>query len=897
MVVASYRSERDVEANLLHPLFHDVLGYPEGDLEWAKPVRFQMGREVKTKEADLVVHRDRKPLITVEAKRPTQTVLSALSQADSYAFALSTPYSMITNGHQLILRGYYSFNSKLNIVNDSVDRLRDTGWSELVSLISFANIASSMRDVPNKIEAPSEEKIKDYRRFFRRIHNAIRDRDRLDPGAAFDELSKLLFLKAAEDEWRVRQPSRPVLTAEKIAEWEAIGRGSELVNEWFQGTTADVFPGVFDRPRITLSTDTLKEVLGHLEPFNTTNGDVDVKGRAFEEFLPSQLRGSGLGQYFTPRPIVNFMANMADISIHDVVVDFACGSGGFLIKAFDHMKEGVEQMPDGTLRRLGVTRQDLLEDIKSSQIFGVDAEPRAARTAKMNMLMWGDGKRVVRGNALAEKDMSGTPYDPPDFDESVPGSGCTLILANPPFGSKEKDAAVLRQYQLGSKDQGRTSEKTELLFIEKGLNMLRPEGRMLIVLPQGIFSGRKYTRVRNFIHSRAEIRAIVSLPTHTFVQSGVPTVNTCVVYLQRFTHEKRELYEQKTRGLSPEAARQAIREDEAFDYPIFMATSEYIGYEPSGRPIIEEGEQTDLDLILKDFEGQATLIDEAVDPFELANKYYGEKTTLRRDQTIRGTQRGLKTSFIVPFSQVVDRLDPPFHFFRVSAGDYIESLEPLGVNIDVISERFSPSTDDELDAEYPILSVSSDGKLTTNKHLRGEEFTQSYKRVHTGHIVYNPSRINIGSIGVVTPELDGAYVSPEYIVFQPREWDSQFLVSLLRSPFYRMYIGIVATGSIRDRVLKAELETIRVPMVTSTDQAVLTAESQTVAQGAITALNEVNAEKSRLVGRFHKLVTEAAQEDVRDAKLAKERLAAIAVDPEQLVQGKELEDALQEIVG
>ena len=69
---------------------------------------------------------------------------------------------------------------------------------------------------------------------------------------------------------------------------------------------------------------------------------MDVKGRAFEEFLPSQLRGEGLGQYFTPRPIVNFMADLAEISIHDVVTDFACGSGGFLIKAFEQMQRGVD---------------------------------------------------------------------------------------------------------------------------------------------------------------------------------------------------------------------------------------------------------------------------------------------------------------------------------------------------------------------------------------------------------------------------------------------------------------------------------------------------------------------------------------------------------------------------
>lgn len=891
-----YSSERDVEAKLIQPLFHDVLGYPDEQLQWGRRVDFQMGRERRVKHADLVVNWGGRPVITVEAKRPTETLRSAFSQADSYAFALQTPYSVITNGQELVLRGYYSFNSRINLVEDSVDRLADSKWADLISLISFANIQESLGETPNQVEPPSPERIKDYRRFFRRIHNAIRDRDRLDPGAAFDELSKLLFLRAAEDEWRRKSPSRPVLTPEKIEEWEELDRGGELVNDWFRAAVTKEFPNLFDHdPHVALSTSTLKEVLRLLAPFRTTVGDVDVKGRAFEEFLPSQLRGSGLGQYFTPRPIVDFMANMAEISIHDVVVDFACGSGGFLIKAFEHMKERVEQLPDGTLARLGLTRDELLEDIKAGQIFGVDAEPRAARTAKMNMLMWGDGKRVVRGNALAERDMHGDAYEPGEYAEGEPGSGCTLILANPPFGSKEKDSEVLGRYELGSKLSERKSEKTEILFIEKGLKLLRPEGRMLIVLPQGIFSGRKYTRVRDFIHSRAEIRAIVSLPTHTFVQSGVPTVNTCVVYLQRFTKEKQEMYRERTKGLSDDEVRTLLRTDEAFDYPIFMASAEFIGYEPSGRSIVGPDEATDLDEILTDFRDQATLTPEDVDPFEYAAEYFGEKSSRRRDQTVRGTRRGLKTSFVVHLSETEDRLDPPFHFFRQTAGEYLDTLEPLGDNIEVISDRFTPSSDDELDAEYTIISVSSDGQITPGKHLSGEEFTQPYKRVHSGDIVYNPSRINIGSIGVVPGSLNGAFASPEYVVFRPNEWDSDFLVRLLRSPFYRLYIDIVATGSIRDRVLVSELETIRVPAVTEADQGALISDGRAVDHQADALVAEVREKRAELSERFHDLVIHAQRENLADIAIARERLEAMKSDPDVVVRGEELDEALRKI--
>jgi type I restriction enzyme M protein len=867
----NYRNEKEVEMRLLYPLFRDTLGYPESELDWGLPVPMQFGREKKTKEADLVAKFHGKPVITVEAKSPNEPVQAHLGQVDSYAFHLKTPYSVITNGHQFLLRGYYSFNSRINVIDETVDHLTSDKWRKLQNLISFANIQTTIREPENSIRTPDAEKIKDYRRFFRKIHSAIRDRDKLDPAAAFDELSKLLFLKAAEDEWRLKAKSKPVLTADKIEEWESLGKGKAkgIVNEWFQAATEELFPGVFDdHPQLNLSPGTLAAVLEMMRPFHVKNGDVDVKGRAFEEFLPSQLRGEGLGQYFTPRPIVNFMAALADISIHDVVVDFACGSGGFLIKAFEQMQRGVEQLPSGTLQRMGFSREALLEDIKATQICGIDAEPRAARTAKMNMLMWGDGNRVSRGNALDTKDISGTSYEPREYAAKDQGSGCTLILANPPFGSKEKDADILKLYALGSKFQAKASERTEVLFIEKGLNLLRPEGRMLIVLPQGILSGQSNDRVRDLIHSQAEIRAIVSLPTHTFVQSGVPTVNTCVLYVQKFTDEKKQLYDAKVAGLSETEIRHMLRTDPDFDYPMFMGTAEFIGYEPSGRMIVAPGEKTDLDLLYEDFMNQASISRPDVDLFEFASRFYGDKSYRRKDQTVRGTVKGLKTAFVVNLKDTEDRLDPPFYLFRYQAGDLINSLSPLDGTIEESKTRFRPTTEDELDSEYPMLSVSSDGKVTLNEYVRGESFTRLYrpKKVRYNDFIYNPMRANIGSIGLVPEELDGSLTSPDYVVFRSKKLNPEFLLSLLRSPFYRMYIDVVSTGSIRDRLYFPNLREMRVPKVDTTEQAVVAEMIRRTESEMEKLLEELAAQKAKGVNRLHRLVDASGVQAAQSSK-------------------------------
>jgi type I restriction enzyme M protein len=848
-------SERDVETKLLHGLFTKDLGYPESSLKFAVPVKLVFGREKKTKEADLVIYHNGKPVIVIEAKKPTETIQSGIDQVDSYAFALQAPYSLVTNGKTLVLRGYYSFNSRINILEQNIEDLKKNGWKNLKDLISFSNIVSLISEKANAVAVPDQEKIKDYRRFFRTVHNLIRDNDKLDPAASFDEMSKVLFLKAAEDEWILKTGGQPTLTPEKIEEWENLGQGIEYVNRWFINATQEFYPDIFEEnSKINLSIETLKQVLVLTKGFHPRDGDIDVKGRAFEEFLPSQLRGKGLGQFFTPRPVVNFMVDLASISIHDVVLDFACGSGGFLIKAFERMQKLVDQLPQGTWERLGVNKADVMEDIKNSQIHGIDAEPRAARTAKMNMLMWGDGRRVVRGNALDVVDFNNKPYIPEEYSKTKDGSGCTLILANPPFGSSEKKSEILARYELGSRDVDRTSQKTEILFLEKGIKMLRPQGRMLIVIPQGILSNDSYSYVRDYLNSEVEVRAVVSLPTHTFVQSGVQTVKTCVLYVQKFTEEKKIMFNEKTKGKTKEEIKSLLKTDPDFNYPIFLGTSEFIGYEPNGRLTVKEGEKTDLDLILEDYKNQQVLSHPKINLIDFANSNYSEKSSRRLEQTIRGTKKDLKTSSVIQFNETETRLDPQYYLLKYNAGKKLKDFIPLLENIKEHSERFKPQTEDEMDLEYPLLSVTNDGKVPLNEYIRGEDFTQAYKKVSKGDIVYNPYRINIGSIGVVSDEFDGAYVSPAYVVFHSKKYNPQFLVNLLRSPFYKMYIDVVSTGSIRDSVSFDLISTLRIPDIEETTQKQINTLLSKVEASIEKDLSEIDLEKHKVVNELHALL-------------------------------------------
>jgi len=119
-------SERDVETKILKPLFTETLGYPEDNVHFDVPVSLTFGREKKTKKADLVAYYNGKPIVVVEAKKPTETLQSGIDQVDSYAFALESPYSIVTNGKDFVLRGYYAFNSRINIVEQSIDDMKRT---------------------------------------------------------------------------------------------------------------------------------------------------------------------------------------------------------------------------------------------------------------------------------------------------------------------------------------------------------------------------------------------------------------------------------------------------------------------------------------------------------------------------------------------------------------------------------------------------------------------------------------------------------------------------------------------------------------------------------------------------------------------------------------------------
>ena len=349
---------------------------------------------------------------------------------------------------------------------------------------------------------------------------------------------------------------------------------------------------------IKIRENSFEQIVKELQIYNLSTTSDDVKGIAFEKFLGRTFRGE-LGQFFTPRTIVDFMVSVLDPQEGEYICDPCCGSGGFLIRAFEyvreHIEKDIEQQKEEikqtyykddydqlSQKKQGVIDQKVAEvfsrlneelDINNPKgrlrtlsfdcIYGTDANPRMARTAKMNMIMHGDGHGGVHHHdgLLNVNGIFRERFD--------------VILTNPPFGSRiEKDLVIseadrftdeakIEEYvnRYGSKyiealrevndhigeslleqyDTGKMNSLTEVLFIERCLNLLKPGGRMGIVLPEGTLNNDNLQRVREYVESRAKILLIVSIPQDVFMASGA-TVKPSLMFFKKFTFEEEQDY-------------------------------------------------------------------------------------------------------------------------------------------------------------------------------------------------------------------------------------------------------------------------------------------------------------------------------------------------------------------
>lgn len=483
--------------------------------------------------------------------------------------------------------------------------------------------------IPTAQEALSDKKVseilnktktftrEEFTKTLKSCHNIIRNNDKLSPEAAFDEISKILFMKIREE--RKNQGAKVFTKAEytngkKLYEenirpnLSGDDKNLEYMQFLFRSTKEEFKDDrLFEQNEvIKIRENSFEQILEKLENYNLSDTQDDVKGIAFEQFLGTTFRGE-LGQFFTPRTIVDFMVSILDPQEGEVICDPTCGSGGFLIKAFEYVREKIERdikdIKSGLRKQLegkdyeakseaeqleinkhiDEMQQIINKELDTQQagdkdkkipesrmyslshncIYGTDANPRMARTSKMNMIMHGDGHGGVHHHD-GLLNVNGI------FEERF-----DVILTNPPFGARVDkslkisevdrftDEKLIAKYterygaeytkalkqvndNIGNSildlyDTGKMSGLTEVLFMERCLRLLKKGGRMGMVLPEGVLNTSNLAKVREYFEGRAKIILICSIPQDVFIAAGA-TVKPSLVFFKRFTEEEEKEY-------------------------------------------------------------------------------------------------------------------------------------------------------------------------------------------------------------------------------------------------------------------------------------------------------------------------------------------------------------------
>jgi type I restriction enzyme M protein len=547
------------------------------------------GRGAAQARADFLVWRsaqdktdNKAPLLVVECKSDNVTVSEKdYRQGEAYARQVDAPFLVTHNSRET---KYWR-----------VRKERMPGYLDEIENIPAAD--ASDKDIKALFSRLKTFREDEFAKVLGDCHDIIRNEQHLDPAAAFDEIAKMLFIKVDQErKIRSSKARENKFTVAVLDEFK--DRFADPLEALFKETLKS-FKGdnlFTEYDQVQLRYTTARQIVRKLEAYNLSDTSEDVKGIAFEKFLGGTFRGE-IGQFFTPRSIVEFMIRMIDPKEGEVICDPASGSGGFLIRFFEIVREKILAQADEEYEalRAELETQGLSDEVKAQKlrekdeerkrsldasvrdsklwrlanlcIFGTDANERMARTSKMNMIMHGDGHGGVHHhNGLLN--VNGI------FEERF-----DIILTNPPFGAVQEldrqvqevaaevsddqyyrysttygDAYIAafkrlhgdRTQKIGklftlTKDTGAERIPTEILFVERCLNLLKPGGRMGIVLPEGIFNNPSAQYIRTFVEDRAYLRAVVSLPQETFKASGAD-VKTSLLFIQKFSVDEQGFY-------------------------------------------------------------------------------------------------------------------------------------------------------------------------------------------------------------------------------------------------------------------------------------------------------------------------------------------------------------------
>ena len=320
-----------------------------------------------------------------------------------------------------------------------------------------------------------------------------------------------------------------------------------------------------DSDTLTLDPNSIAYVVGELQNYCLIEAERDIIADAFETFIGHALKG-GQGQFFTPRNVVKMMVDILDPTDEDLIIDPACGSGGFLIEALRHVWRKLDAEGEKYHWNKSNLQEEKME-VALNKIRGIDKDYFLSKVAKAYMAIIGDGKSGIftEDSLDLPKNWGQATRQKIDLDKF------SVLLTNPPFGSKipVRGDDKLKQFELGykwkfnkknnvwEKSKLKEKEAPQVLFIERCLQLLEEEGRMAIILPDGIYGNNQLGYIRKYLIKKARLVAVIDVPIETFMPNT--STKTSILVLQKIKENK-----------IPK------------DYSVFMATADTCGHDRRG---------------------------------------------------------------------------------------------------------------------------------------------------------------------------------------------------------------------------------------------------------------------------------------------------------------------------
>jgi type I restriction enzyme M protein len=704
-----------------------------------------------------VVYEDdekKKPYIVVECKKDgisQAEMKQAIEQAFGNANSLRSKYTILVAGNVRIAFDIANFppeEREKNIIADIPVR-----YGKVIKFkYKKGDLQWDLRDV-TRDELLAK---------FQQCHDTLWEGGRRNPAEAFDEMSKLMYCKIQDERFLTKKSE---FYRFQVGTHETIKEVAERIKKIYKDAQ-EIDPEVFIES-IKADNPIIYTVAEILQGISLARTDLDVKGEGYEHFLGGVFRGT-MGQYFTPRPIVSFMINILEPNIDDFIIDPACGSGGFLIYTLERMRKELYAKLD---EKDAAYRW---QDFALKQVYGIEINSQLARVSMMNMIIHEDGHtNIENADALDNPDNWKRQKIREYFSKKF-----TLLLTNPPFGAsvKEREKPYLASYELGGKLKRRNRQNTEILFIERCLDFLKPGGRMGIVLPDGILTNSSLQYVRGFVNGKAQILGVVSLPQTAFkrpASKGSGDSGSGVKASLLFLRKKKD------------------DENLPKDYPIFMAIAEHIGYDATGRP--DKDEFPDILNAWQEFRKKSRI-------------NFFVKAPL---------------CFTIGRGEIKERFDPYYNSpkFRkiIKTSRNIDLVEFRDL-IDLITKGETPlwRGDSYVPKGIPFLKVQN----ISEEGIKGEisfisnEVHQRMKRsqLKGGELLYSMA----GTIGIATilPEDFGIANINQAIakVILKKEVNKKYLKFILNSNFCKIQAQMFLTTAAQPNINFEQIKSIKIPL-------------------------------------------------------------------------------------